>query len=82
MWKYSQEAVGSKLITGKVVKAITNEDGSICGVKLEDGTKVDADALVIACGPWTNAAREWFDSDVGARVPRMQGIKVHVTSEM
>mmetsp|Transcript_6459 Transcript_6459/g.14103 ORF Transcript_6459/g.14103 Transcript_6459/m.14103 type:complete len:372 (-) Transcript_6459:231-1346(-) len=76
MWNYSQETVGSKLIVGKVVEAVCS-NGSICGVKLEDGTIVDADALVIACGPWTDAARTWFDSDVGRSIPRMSGIKYH-----
>ncbi|KAL9191159.1 hypothetical protein ACHAXT_000865 [Thalassiosira profunda] len=77
MWNYSQESVGSKLVIGKVVEAITNDDGSVCGVKLEDGTSVEADALVVACGPWTDAARNWFGSDVGAKIPRMSGVKYH-----
>lgn len=76
MWNYSQETVGSKLIVGKVVEAVCS-NGSICGVKLEDGTIVDADALVIACGPWTDAARTWFGSDVETSIPRMSGIKYH-----
>ena len=76
MWNYSQETVGSKLIIGKVVEAISNDDGSICGVKLEDGTTVDADALVVACGPWTDAARSWFGPELGETIPRMNGVKV------
>ena len=77
MWKYSQESVGSKLVVGKVVEAITNkDDGSICGVKLDDGTTIDADALVVACGPWTDAARSWFGSEIGNTIPRMSGVKV------
>ena len=75
MWKYSQESVGSKLLVGKVVKALTNEDGSIHGVKLEDGSTVDCDALVIACGPWTEYARSWFGSDTS--LPSMMGVKYH-----
>ena len=77
MYKYSQESVGSKLVIGKVVEAIcSNVDGSICGVKLEDGTTIDADALVVACGPWSDAARKWFGPEVGAKIPRMSGVKV------
>ena len=76
MWEYSQEAVGSKLVIGKVVRAISNDDGSICGVKLDDGTTVDADALVVACGPWTDAARNWFGTEAGSKMPRMSGVKV------
>ena len=53
-----------------------DKDGAVCGVKLEDGTTIDADALVVACGPWTEAARSWFGPEVGGRIPRMMGIKV------
>lgn len=77
MWKYSQDTVGSKLVTGKIVEAVSNEDGSICGVKLDDGTTIDADALVVACGPWTDVARTWFGPEVRNKIPRMNGIKYH-----
>ena len=79
MWKYSQDTVGSKLVTGKIVEAVSNEDGSICGVKLDDGTTIDADALVVACGPWTDVARTWFGPEVRNKIPRMNGIKVTVS---
>ena len=79
MWNFSQETVGSQLIIGKITQAILNEDGhSIIGVRLEDGTIVDADALVVACGPWTDQARSWFGSEVCERIPRMYGVKVSV----
>ncbi|EED87673.1 predicted protein [Thalassiosira pseudonana CCMP1335] len=62
MWEYSQQSVGSKLVVGKVAGAVLDDDGSICGVKLEDGTTLEADALVVACGPWTDSSRSWFGS--------------------
>lgn len=78
MWKYSQDNAGSKLIIGKVAEAIVNDDdGSIIGVKLDDGSTVDCDALVIACGPWTDAAKSWFPSEVGKTIPQMLGVKYH-----
>lgn len=46
-------------------------------MRLEDGTIVDADALVVACGPWTDQARSWFGSEVCERIPRMYGVKYH-----
>ena len=77
MWNYSRKSVGSELVIGKVTNAILNEsDNSICGVQLENGTLIGADALVIACGPWTDASRGWFSSEVGERIPRMLGVKV------
>jgi glycine/D-amino acid oxidase-like deaminating enzyme len=53
-----------------------DKDGTVCGVKLEDGSTIDADALVIACGPWTEAARNWFGPEVKAKIPRMMDVKV------
>eukprot|EP00957_Ditylum_brightwellii_P020506 1545561-Ditylum_brightwellii.AAC.1 len=44
MWKYSQR-IGSKLIISKVAKAIVDDNGSISGIKLDDGSTVDCDAL-------------------------------------
>lgn len=76
MWKYSQEH-GSKLIIGKVVEAIIDDEGSVRGVKLNDDSTVECDALVIACGPWTDATKSWFPSEVGKTMPRMLGVKYH-----
>mmetsp|Transcript_3577 Transcript_3577/g.7913 ORF Transcript_3577/g.7913 Transcript_3577/m.7913 type:complete len:241 (+) Transcript_3577:130-852(+) len=77
MWNYSKESVGSKLILGKIAEAITDSDNKrIIGVRLEDGSTVDADALIVACGPWTDGARSWFGSEVEDKMPRMYGIKV------
>uniref|UniRef100_A0A7S2E0X3 FAD dependent oxidoreductase domain-containing protein n=1 Tax=Helicotheca tamesis TaxID=374047 RepID=A0A7S2E0X3_9STRA len=88
MWNYSESAVGSVLKKGRVVEAIVKDD-SVQGVKLEDGEIVDADALVVACGPWTDEARHWFskhkgslpehhDGDDGnAILPRVFGLKCH-----
>lgn len=77
MWKYSQDNAGSKLIVGKVVEALLNDDGSISGVKLDDGSTVDCDALVIACGPWTDAVKTWFPPEISKIIPRMLGVKYH-----
>lgn len=58
------------------MEAILDSDGAVCGVKLEDGTTIEADALVVACGPWTNSARTWFGPEVEAKMPQMFGVKV------
>lgn len=76
MWKYSQEH-DSKLIIGKVIEAILDDDGAMSGVKLDDGSTIDCDALVIACGPWTDATRTWFPSKIGNSIPKMMGVKYH-----
>ena len=74
MFRFSQEAAGSKLVVGKVVGADI-DDGEVAGVRLEDGTKLDADALIVACGPWTDAARNWFGKEIS--LPTFGGIKYH-----
>ena len=37
--------MGSKLVIGKVIEAILDKDGGICGVKLEDGNAKFNNAL-------------------------------------
>ena len=89
MWKnVSKISADSELRKGKIVKAITepveklNDDElqtptfSITGVELEDGNIVETDALVVACGPWTEEARSWFPSGVN-KLPEITGIKCH-----
>ena len=39
-------------------------DDKVTGVKLDDGTQLDCDALVVACGPWTEAAKSWFGKTI------------------
>ena len=75
MWEFSSQQ-GSKLHVGRIVKAITEaNDNTISGVELEDGTTLDADTLVVACGPWTEEARSWFPVD--PQIPKVTGIKCH-----
>lgn len=81
MWEYSETQAGSKLHIGRVVEAIVDENSddddnfTIKGVRLEDGTILEADALVVACGPWTDEARSWFPPQ--AKLPRMISTKCH-----
>jgi len=60
MWNKLQQnnVVESDLVKGKVVEAIfeENSDGegeTMTGARLEDGTVIDADIILFACGPWT-----------------------------
>ncbi len=40
-------------------------DGAVAGVSLRDGTAVDTDQVVVACGPWTAPLL----ADIGVRMP-------------
>jgi glycine/D-amino acid oxidase-like deaminating enzyme len=58
LWEETQKlAPNAKLVKGKVVEAIYDEDGTthrfLRGAKLDDGSIVNGDALLYACGPWT-----------------------------
>ena len=81
MWEYAEQQQGSTLIRGKVVQAIIDETSNgniIKGVLLEDGTCIEADILVVACGPWTQQAfQTWFPSNVVSNLPTVTGIKCH-----
>jgi glycine/D-amino acid oxidase-like deaminating enzyme len=100
MWAYSTRHAGSTLEIGRVVKAVLKEKGkddsstylAIKGVELEDGRIIEASKLVVACGPWTDEARSWFnvnddDNDgddeksttttIRDRFPEITGVKCH-----
>ena len=49
---------------------------SITGVELEDGSTIDADALIVACGPWTQEAQSWFPTGTN-QLPEITSIKCH-----
>lgn len=60
MWEHVQSLTQSKssVVKGSVVEAVYEErdDGTktkFVGAKLDDGTVVEGDALLYACGPWT-----------------------------
>ena len=81
MWEFSENS-GAELKIGRIVKALTetNKDDassySLTGVELEDGSLIEADTLVVACGPWSEEARSWFPSGE-QRLPEVTGVKCH-----
>src|SRR5262245_18314099 len=62
-------AQGGALRTG-VVESVVTRDGSARGVMV-DGAPVEADAVVLAMGPWTGRGAR------GLRLPRIGGLKGH-----
>ena len=77
LWEETVNQVQSQMVKGKIVKAVFNSNKEITGVELDNGNTIDADALVIACGPWTDEARNWFGPEISGRLPRMLGVKYH-----
>jgi glycine/D-amino acid oxidase-like deaminating enzyme len=50
--------LGAQVRTGAEVADVLVEDGRATGVRLADGTRVAADAVVLAAGPWTRPLAE------------------------
>ena len=66
----SARSMGAHLITGTVRGVATHNDGRLKGIEL-DGLTLEADAAVLALGPWTEHIRAW------ARIPHIMASKGH-----
>ncbi len=53
------KAKGATVKIGKV-EGMRVEEGRVTGVVV-DGVPIDADAVVIAMGPWSCMAEDWFE---------------------
>ena len=83
------DGIKVELVQGKIVRALTGTDGVdndgrfVTGVELEDGRVLPSDVLVIACGPWTYEANQWFataenDEEEGTKLlPEITAVKCH-----
>ncbi|MBN9089905.1 MAG: FAD-binding oxidoreductase [Reyranella sp.] len=65
------EAQGAELRIGTVAGLVRSAGGAVEGVALDDGETVDADAVVIAMGPWSILATRWLP------LPAVYGFKGH-----
>lgn len=65
------ERQGAALRIGEVVGLVRNSSGAAGGVTLADGSVVEADAVVIAMGPWSILAARWLP------LPAVFGYKGH-----
>jgi glycine/D-amino acid oxidase-like deaminating enzyme len=89
IWQTAVNKVGSTLIKGRIVKAKLKESDavddntvSIHAVELDNGQVLPTDNLVIACGPWTHEANQWFEEynnqhDSSIHIPDITGVKCH-----
>ena len=57
------KAAGARVQIGTATGLI-GSDGGTTGVKLSDGTTIEADAIVLAMGPWTGAASGWLGYNI------------------
>ena len=66
------EAQGATLRLGRVTGLVRRDDPTrVTGVEIDDGEIIDADAIVIAMGPWSILAASWLP------LPAVFGLKGH-----
>jgi glycine/D-amino acid oxidase-like deaminating enzyme len=65
------EAGSAELRVGVVAGLVQRADGAASGVALDTGETIDADAVVIAMGPWSLLAARWLP------IPAVYGFKGH-----
>jgi glycine/D-amino acid oxidase-like deaminating enzyme len=65
------ESLGATLRPGTVVALERNAADAVSGVVLDDGETVEADAVVVALGPWSLLATRWLP------LPAVFGFKGH-----
>lgn len=69
------EKYGARVVTGRVVGLVSDgASGRSSGVRLQDGTEVSGDAVLLAMGPWTGNAAEWTGSPLPITPQRGQMI--------
>ncbi|HUH16402.1 MAG TPA: FAD-binding oxidoreductase [Methylomirabilota bacterium] len=51
-WAWLAQASGAELVVGLTARPVVT-DGRVTGVALDDGTAIEADAVLVAAGPWT-----------------------------
>jgi glycerol-3-phosphate dehydrogenase len=61
----AEAAAGSKVVIATVTGVITDSSGAVTAVKVQpqqaaEEEELPADAVVLAMGPWTDAARAWL----------------------
>ena len=64
MWAAAQKG-GARLVQGRAVGLLADNTRRAAGVKLDDGSAVRAEHVVIASGPWAGESGDWL----GFRVP-------------
>ena len=72
---------GATVRTGTAV-ALSGREGDSNGVKLFDGTTIDADAIVLAMGPWTKDANDWLGYGIPVEPQKGELLYMHLPSDV
>ncbi len=71
------ESLGAEVVRGEVVGFATAGE-RIAGVRLASGALVEADATVLAMGPWTAPAAAQLGTEIGSRTFLVQCLRAEV----
>jgi len=71
------ERLGAEIARGEVV-GFSTEGDRITGVRLASGSRIEADAVVLAMGPWSAQGTAWLGREIGCRVFLTQCLRVEV----
>ncbi|MCH7869287.1 MAG: FAD-dependent oxidoreductase [Myxococcales bacterium] len=74
---HAAESLGAKIMQGDVVGFETAGD-RITGVRLASGSELQADAVVLAMGPWTGQGSALLGREIGCRPFLIQCLRAHV----
>ena len=68
---------GAELCLGTAVDGVETSDGRVTGVRLAGGDVLACDAVVIAMGPWSALASDWFDALPRVHCDKASSITLH-----
>ena len=71
------ESLGAKIVQGDVIGFATEVD-RITGVRLASGSELQADAVVLAMGPWTGQGTALLGREIGCRPFLIQCLRANV----
>ena len=86
-----EPTVDSRLLTNSLLNAAQAKGAQVLaaeakglsrsGVKLADESRLDADAVVLAMGPWTNEAGRWLGYDVPVMPQKGELLYMHLPAD-
>ncbi len=71
---------GAALVENRAT-GLNSHGGRVTGVELADGSSVEADAVVLAMGPWTGLASEWIDAEIPVAPQKGELLYMHHAAE-
>ena len=71
LWAAAEKG-GARLVYGRVTGLLAEDGRRASGVKLDDGSVLRAEHVVIASGPWAGEAGEWLGCQVPVRPQKGQ----------